>query len=99
MGANIRRGSNQIEEDLQGFYRDEEGVLREMPNLSVIPTRDDVTGRLIPPDYIGIQDGLIKDVRPEKGSWEKWWRTRLGVIYIMYDPALGYQKRPAGTKE
>lgn len=45
--------------------RDETTALPEAP-----PLIDDLTGSPVPAEFVGFQHGMLKDTRPERGSWE-----------------------------
>jgi hypothetical protein len=61
---------------------------------SNIPRYDEVTGSPLPARYVGMQRGLVKDIRLHKGSWDR--INPYPVIYSTYDPALGIATKPAG---
>ena len=67
-----------------------------IPPQNVISNIDDVTGKRIAAEDIVIQDGLIKDRRVRAGSYENEDRFNKDVIFIMYDPALGFPRKAAG---
>ena len=67
-----------------------------IPPLSPVVKIDDVTGKPIPEAFMGIQDGLLKDVRFREGSWENWWRNEQNIFFT-YDASIyGVQVKPAG---
>lgn len=72
--------------DASSFFFPEQGV----ENV------DDVTGKWIPAQYVGFQDGLVKDMRTRAGSWEDDTRHYKDLTFVMYDPTKGFQRRPAG---
>lgn len=59
--------------------------------------KDDVTGDRIPPEFAAYQDGLLKDRRVSRGSWNTVPIELAYTVHIGYDPELGYPTKPAGS--
>ncbi len=58
---------------------------------------DDVTGDVIPPCMMAVQQGLIRDIRVSRGSWETMPVQLAYEQFVTYNPALGVQARPYGS--
>ena len=61
--------------------------------------RDDVTGVRVPMRNVCIQDGLVKDNRPSKGSFDIFPVVGAYGWFIGYDPSLGEPTIPCEWDE